>query len=173
MFAFMIGFLGAFISRIHGGGIIKIPKSYVNIFWALPFGYLVYTYNTWLAIPAIIICAILKGTGHGQYFDLAHSPENKPERLDFLIRWLKPHTPAYWYDVIGLSVVGLAAVSGGLLIAPYNLGGAVLIALGGLCKPIGYMIGWRYFKIPRSTEIGEYITGFLAYIPLGCFLEKW
>jgi hypothetical protein len=72
----------------------------------------------------------------------------------------------YWRSVFGLSVVGLAAVSGGLLIAPYNPLGAVAIALAGLMKPIGYMIGWKFWTSPKSTEFGEYVTGFIAFLPL-------
>jgi hypothetical protein len=93
-------------------------------------------------------------------------PQGTRERLEFIIRPLYNKIPEYWYDVIGLSVVGLAAVSGGLLIAPYNPLGAVAIALAGLMKPLGYMIGWKLWPSPKSTEFGEYVTGFIAYLPL-------
>jgi len=166
---YLVPFIGAIIARIHGAGLI--PKVWISLIWAVPFAYAVGTYNLWLAIPALGLCALGKSTGHGQYFDLANMPHNgKTERLDFIVKFitspLKYKISAYWYDVIGLSVVGLASVSGGLLVAWYNPVLALLIALGGLTKPIGYMIGWKLFKSPSSTETGEYISGFFAYLPL-------
>jgi len=158
--------LGALVSRWHGGGFFNLGKVWISLIWALPFAYLVYTYNPWLAIPALALCALGKSSGHGNWFDLATMPQGTRERLEFIIRPLYGKIPEYWYDVIGLSVVGLAAVSGGLLIAPYNPLGAVAIALAGLAKPIGYMIGWKLWTSPKSTEFGEYVTGFIAFLPL-------
>ena len=163
---YLIPILGALISRWHGGGFFRIGKVWISLIWALPFAYLVYAYNPWLALPALALCALGKSSGHGNWFDLATMPQGTRERLEFIIRPLYNKIPEYWYDVIGLSVVGLAAVSGGLLIAPYNPLGAVAIALAGLMKPLGYMIGWKLWPSPKSTEFGEYVTGFIAYLPL-------
>lgn len=162
--------IGAIISRWHGGGFFRFSKVCISLIWALPFVYLVWQYNYWLVIPAFVLCALGKSTGHGNWFDLANAPQGDRERLEFIIRPLYGKIPEYWYDVLGLAVVGVAAVSGGLLIAPYNQLGALAILAGGLMKPIGYMIGWRLFTSPKSTEFGEYWTGFFAYLPLAFIL---
>ena len=164
---YLLPFIGALISRWHGGGFFKLGKVWISLIWAVPFAYLLSIYNPCLAIPALAMCALGKSTGIGNFRDLATSTFSiKLEKLEFIILWLKPKMPEYWYDVLGLSLTGLTAVSGGLLIAPYNPLGACLIALGGLLRPIGYMIGWKVFKPEGATVFGEYVTEFIAFLPL-------
>lgn len=167
--------LGALISRWHGGGYFKLSKAWISIIWALPFSYLVGTYNSWLVLPALALCALGKSTGHGNWFDLATMPQGTRERLEFIIRPLYNKIPEYWYDVLGLALTGLAAVSGALLILPYEPLGALLIMACGLIKAPCYMLG-RWLRSnktkPEPTEVGEYLTGFFAYLAITIILSN-
>lgn len=169
----LLSVVGALISRWHGGGFFRISKAWISIIWALPFAYLVGTYNSWLVLPALTLCALGKSTGHGNWFDLATMPQGTRERLEFIIRPLYNRIPEYWYDVLGLAITGLAAVSGGLLILPYSPVGAALIMACGLIKALCYMVG-RWIRQnkdnPEATEVGEYLTGFFAYLSITIIL---
>lgn len=169
MYSAIYPILGAVISRWHGGGFYQIPKSYINIIWALPFAYAMWLYNPWLAPLTFALC-LLKSVGHGQYFDLGTMPHNgKPERIDFIVKFItfpvKRKITAYWYDVAGMTVKGFVAVSGTLLLIPYNPLLALSFAVCGMISSIGYMIGWKLWPSPKSTEFGELWTGFFAFLP--------
>jgi hypothetical protein len=150
----LLPILGAIISRWHGGGFFRFSKVVKSLTWALPFAILVATYSIWLAPVALALCSLGKSTGHGNWFDMATMPQGTRERLEFIIRPLYGKIPEYWYDALGLLLVGITAVSGGLLIAFYDPLGALLILLAGCMKPIGYMIGWHFWISPKSTEFG-------------------
>lgn len=166
----LLPIFGAIVSRWHGGGFFRFSKVVKSVTWAIPFAVLVGVYNPWLIPAALALCALGKSTGHGNWFDMTTAPQGKPERLEFLIRSLYGKIPEYWYDTLGLLLVGITAVSGGLLIAFYDPLGAILVLLAGCMKPIGYMIGWLFWTSPRSTEFGEYFTGFFAYLAIGILL---
>lgn len=160
---YLLPFIGAIISRLHGAG--ALPKVIMGLLWGLPFAYAVWLYNPWLSPVALAMCALGKNTGHGNWFDLATMPQGTKERLEFIIRPLYGKIPEYWYDVIGLTIKGFVSVSGTLLLIPYNPLLALAFAIGGLMSSLGYMIGWKLWTSPKSTEFGEYWTGFFAFVP--------
>lgn len=174
---------GTFVSRWHGGGFISgTPKVIKNLLWAIPFGAVAFiaTHNyIWWGV-ALLISVLGKGTGHGGGMDLAHNPKEpgagrKPEKLEYLILSLHGKIPQYWYDFLLLVIVGLAAVLGAAIaVATVNLPAGLIIALGGMCKAVGYMIGWEFFptkkgsveEFDEATEVGEGLTGLFAYTGL-------
>lgn len=94
----------------------------------------------------------------------------KDEALEFLIKWTKPYLPQYWYDVLGLSVVGLAAISGGVVaLSIQNPLSGLILAIGGISKAPVYMIGHAVSE-KRATVIGEVLTGAFAGAALGLAL---
>ena len=188
----LLPILGAFLSRLHGGGFISgVNKSLKNILWALPFGllsiYAVFTAtdNIYMIISSFIIsmglCVVGKATGHGGGMDLAHSPKEPyngrdPEKLEYLILWLHGRINQYWYDALILAIVGFVSVSGAVLVLSFvNPLAAIVVALGGVLKALSYIIGWAVFMVVdfsctddlnEETEIGEVLTGFFAYAGL-------
>lgn len=131
--------------------------------------------------------ALVKNTGHGQYFTLGKNPTygNDRERIDVLIRWAEPYLSPYWYGVLGLAtkgvlmglVVGVVAplmlitlVGGATAILPSLsfVGSCAILATIGcaVSHSVSYMIGWKLFdkgllKHPNNaTEIAEWINGF-------------
>lgn len=178
-------FTGAFISRWHGGGFIQnSPKVLKNFLWALPFSVCAYFATTqwWVSLLVLAWSIVFKATGHGGAMDLGHSPKEPgagrdPEKLEYLVLWLHGRIPTYWYDLLTLAIIGLFSVAGAAFAVGYtNTLAGIIIALGGLGKPIGYAIGWQlnraiedFFSedLNEATEIGEFLTGFLAYLCLG------
>lgn len=171
--------IGGFISRWHGGGFLGGAKVWKNIAWALPFaivtGIAYYPrFLLWITIAAAIVCfaACLAGkaTGHGGFMDLASwIGKRTQEALEWIIAPLKKHIPEYWYDALGLVVVGFAAVSGAVVtIAFISPLAAAIIALGGIMKAPSYIIGKKFFK--QFTVFGELFTGVFAYGCLACAL---
>lgn len=188
-----------------GGFISGTPKVLKNIAWALPFGlctaFTVLPYTTTfvailLGATAFILCLLGKATGHGLWFNFGKAIKYiVPEALDFLLVPFFGRDPRtekdivyynaisrygveklWWRCFAGLAVVGFAAVSGAaIIIGFFNPLLSAFIALGGLLKPVAYVIG-RY-SIPAGyvenhnfdepTEWGEFFTGFFAYAGLG------
>lgn len=108
--------------------------------WALAVGFVVWTLST---------LGVL--TGHGRGMDLGYTDAGEPETLEFLVAWLKPYIPLYWYDVILLSVTGLAVtLPAGIATMDPVLG------LSGALKGPAYMIA-KFGS--TSTEGGELLTG--------------
>lgn len=82
-----------------------------------------------MAVWVITTLGVL--TGHGRGMDMGDTDQGKPERLEFLVAWLKPRLPLYWYDMALLSVTGLAIT----LPAGIATGNPVLALSGGLKGP--------------------------------------
>jgi hypothetical protein len=171
--------LGAFLSRLHGGGFFHVPKVLNNIIFATPPTIAlalmipndnVWTYSGWLVFCFATMIAT-KAMGHGGNFDLGHS-EKEPyagrdlEKIEYILfpiayDWL----PRYWYDVLGMTLKGLLTSLGVaiplLVYAPVL---ALPVLLGGLFMGVSYMIGWAFFTEEKATEVGEYLSGFFLYL---------
>lgn len=194
MFAIVRALYGAFISRWHGGGWnVKASKTLKNIIWAIPFGIVSFmalalgtilpAWIVWTGtVLATALCAVGKATGHGRVWN-PFLPLNvliDAEQLEILTFWLYGRISDFWYKTIAMGVIGFAAVSGAALAVGYvyPLWGLV-IGLGGFIgKPLAYIIGRKYrpewlAKRFEPTEVGELLTGFFAYLPLGGFGKKW
>jgi hypothetical protein len=179
---------GAFLSRFHGGGFKGgVNKFLKNTLWALPFAlctafailpYVDYTTLGILTALSLLLCIGGKGTGHGGFMDLSRTTKNdNDERLEFLIKPLQGKISEYWYDFIGLALVGFAAVSGAVFTVVYfNPLVAAIIAIGGMLKSVAYAIGWTIYpkgngkgikNFDEATAIGEFLTGAFAFAGLG------
>jgi hypothetical protein len=185
------------LSRYHGGGISWLPqlgKVWKGLIYSLiVLSPLVIFINSYISIlmfsVGVGLLALFKNTGHGNWFDLDHTvdtPEDKPERIEFLISWIKPLVSGYTYDTIGMVLKGglmglvtsltVVAVAGGtatidtreLFLLPAVETSTLLSQLsigaigGGLASVLGYSLGWYLhdnhgFKYP--TELGEYLSG--------------
>lgn len=130
----------------------------------------------------LIWSMVFKNTGHGGGMDLSHNPKEPgagrdPEKLEYLILWLHDRMPRYWYDALLLMIIGFFSVAGAAFAVWWiNPPAGAIIALGGLGKPAGYMIGWKVYprgegmgwkELNEATEIGEALTGLFAYLALG------
>lgn len=162
----ILGILSAWHGgRIHGGD----PKAIKNLAWCFA-----------IAIPVGIYCPLwtlvfmplcyLKTTGHGRGFDLKEpmkigsEPEQvevfeyKKIRINLLIR-LIDKIPLYWYKVLLMSAVGLAACSGA--VAAF----AVASPLAGLCVAAGGLFkGVNAMLFDKDTAVREAMDG----VAVGC-----
>lgn len=168
---FISGVAGAIISRWHGGGIFKSPKFIKNTIWAAPFGIAAFfvTGSFWLAALSFALCLAGKATGHGGFMDLGTwTKQRSREALEFLIKPLHDKIPESYYDALGLSVVGLAAVSGGVLaFAAVSPIAALILAIGGVLKSGAYMVAKEFvFAHEEFTPYGEALSGAFAYVTL-------
>lgn len=147
---------GAALYRWRGAAHPKkhwFPRPFNQIAFALPFA--LYTYavtKSWYIFAAVLILTTLGTlTGHGRGLDLGQHDEGEDETTEFLIKWLKPRIPLYWYDMLLLSVTGLAiTLPAG--IATMNPSLALLGLLKGLCYALSH-----HFK--AYNEGGELLTG--------------
>lgn len=171
--------LGLFLYRWHGGGFFSSPRWLQNTLWALPFAALAHSWP--VAAIAFLCCFLGVATGHGNGQSLGHTPAGKPEKLEYLILWLKPHLSASTYDDILLLLCGIAMVSGGIIACLFSHipVTAALAMLGATFSPLAYNVGWmiypeEYGKGPRNfnqaTQIGEALTGALCYSGLSVAL---
>lgn len=165
--------IGALISRLHGSYLFpyKIVKSCL---WAFPLTVCVFIaagdmdliLKISLCVLCFGLCAAGKSTGHGNGMDLGTRPRGEDERLEFLIKWLHGKIPEYWYDVLLLSVTGVAAIFGAAIAFAFiNPVFSGMILLGGALKGPAYIIGYK-LSAKWKTQIGEFLTGFFAYLPL-------
>jgi hypothetical protein len=170
---FMI--LGGLMSRWHGGGFKGgVSKTLKNGLWALPFGITLCYFNWWLGVLAFAL-GFLKAVAHGRGLGLDEPmrEDMKPEKVEYLIRWLEPSLTVHAYKHAILSLAGLVAVLGGVI--PFlfiNPIAAIIIAIGGLLKGVAYEIGLVMVKkyniklgkdFKEPTQWGEFITGIFAY----------
>lgn len=164
---------------------LAIPFAYVTpLSWGQPLCF-------WIAGAVLILTTLAWLTGHGRFFSLDAPLTGKPETLEFLIKWLIPYVPAYWYKALGLALTGIAVTlpAGIACLNP-------ILALSGVLKAPAYMFGWmvqgwarRAGKIKRrvswngtetyeaisflprhldgANEIGEALTGLFLLGALG------
>lgn len=178
------------ISLWHGGTGPQAPKVVKNLAWGLTFGgatwFLLYGSlgHGWLlailSVTAGLICLAGKATGHGRGLGLHEPLSGMPEVLEALTARLIPYFSTYWYKVLILSTAGIFSVVGAALaIGWYNPIAGSVIALGGLLKGSGYMVGQRledrkallrFYKMLKvrifSNQIGEFLAGFFAGLGL-------
>lgn len=174
-----IALLGGIISRWHGGGFFPAPKLLKNFVWAVPFAIVSYiaTSQWWAALIVLAWTMVFKATGHGGAMDLGHSTVPRdPEKLEYLVLWLRDRIPTYWYDFLTLTIIGIFSVMGASFAVGYvNVLAGSIIAIGASGKPLGYAFGWSINEnianifdenVDEPTEIGEFLTGFVAYLCL-------
>lgn len=168
----LLSLLFGWFSRMCGGAPPKLPLGLDQFIFSIP--YLMF-YDVIGIVQSVLSYAggvLGKRTGHGNGMDLAHVDyEGKPEKVEFLIRWLHDRIPRYWYDFLLLALTSLLAniILGGFLIYTDPLVGAISLFLSTFCKPISYAIGWKIYpnfsgkglkNLNEATQIGEFLTGF-------------
>lgn len=183
----LFSFIGGFLSRMCGGMRPKLPWGLDQWLYALPYGLLpgaaLWALNPYVAVVLGLLSyagALLgKRTGHGGGLDLGTwTRPRDDERLEFLIKPLHGKIPEYWYDVLLLAITGLAvSLVASVSIAVVNPLAAIPTLVGGLLKPLPYMLGWKLHpksespskvkELDEATEVGEAGTGLLGYLGLG------
>lgn len=193
--------LGGWLSRMCGGGPPKLPWGLDQWIYALPYMVVSIPAVTaiatifsngkisikhekhWFALAALPYAGAFLGkrTGHGGGIDAGTSTkERDDEALEFLIKPLHEKISEYWYDIILLSVTGVATTFiTGIFVMCASVPAGLLIIVSGLLKGPAYMIGWAIYPegtgrgIPHlneATAIGEFLTGFFGYAALGVAL---
>jgi hypothetical protein len=166
---------GGIVSRLHGMDVL--PRWARNLLWSVPFAAVAYfvTDQIWFIPFVLVTCWLGKTTGHGNFFETGdHDDIGGPERIEYLILWLKPYIgTGHLYNAIGMSLAGLAAVAGAALaIGLYNPIDGFVLALCGLLKgplyDLGrriepYLIAWNIPHLKSKTNFGEFTTGLVAY----------
>lgn len=123
------------------------PRPYNQIAFALP--YAMFCPSWYTAIPVLILTTLALLTGHGNFF--LRGTGGKDETTEFLIKWLKPYMPLYWYRALGLAMTGiLVTLPAGFVLAN------PLLAISGALKGAAYVIS---DKAGHDTEGGEWLTG--------------
>lgn len=168
----------AWISRMCGGGWPKLPFGLDQWIYAIPHGVLGFVALGWWGLLAYPVAILGKRTGHGQWFDMGTSPAHndqtglKPEKLDFIVKWfMGTDDGSYRRDFVGMAVSGFF-IAIGSVVALFASGHpllAILVTVGGLCKPVGYALG--QWVAPRwggeHNEYGEFIAGFIDTLCVG------
>ena len=164
--------IGALLSRLHGSTWLpyKILKS---LLWALPFAITTHIFLGWWSVLVLAGCSLAKSTGHGCFMDLGTwQSEDEDERLEFIIKPLEGKIPTYYYDVLGLSITGLASVLAfSISISFVNPLYGLISVIGGALKPVGYMLGLKIYP-KHFTEIGELNSGAFAYLVLDVIIME-
>lgn len=188
-----------------GGAPPRLPSSldqfiYAAFFATITFALLLptsgtvfnpYPWHIWALSALAFLTAFLgKLTGHGRGISLYEpmKPGSKPEKVEFLIKWLEPLIPTVAYKSLILLLCEFLVWLGiGVAISPWLL-------LGAFIRPVAYHIGWgiwlyaekrEYIKrtqtekgksvkgiaflpalIGTHTAIGEFLTGFFSGIIL-------
>jgi hypothetical protein len=135
--------------------------------------------NVYVALAAYALSVAASLRGHGDSMDLGFTDKENPEWYDFLFSKYRSKISAYWYDVIGMAVSGLAiTVLPGLALSFYSLPLGLAVVVSGALKAPAYMAGWKlhpnYYDgklklrlgkltFENATEIGEFFTGFLIW----------
>lgn len=148
---------GAWLYRYRGmtsEGWFKRPLP--QMVFAFPYAIAAYMHfesHAWaIAFVVFALTALAVCTGHGGGMDLGKSDkERDDETLEFIIKWAHGKIPEYWYDVILLSVTGLA-ITLPVGIATLN----PWLALSGAMKGPAYMAA---DNLNEGTEGGELLTG--------------
>jgi hypothetical protein len=179
--------LGAYLYRLRGGGPgPNLPRPLDQLlFSAFPCillpglsrleGAIEPGFIWWPWLLGWVICSLIavavECTGHGGFMDLGTNPKEPgagrtKERLEFLIYPLYDKLPRYWYDALGLALTGFAVtlLPGIYVAVAGHVLAGVLLALSGLLKTPGYMLGRWVFG---NTEAGEWISGGLRWFAAG------
>lgn len=162
---------GALLYRWRGMAHPKkkyFPRPFNQIVFAFPYAVYVYLATPFQshALALASICWVLTTlavlTGHGRGNDLGQKDDGDPETLEFLIAWLKPHIPLYYYDILLLSITGAAITlpAGLLTLNPF-------LALSGLLKGLCYAVA-KFGD--TGSDGGELLTGAVLYASLGFYL---
>ncbi len=162
MFEALLILAGAWLYRWRGASHPQkkwLPRPLNQILFASPFALVTLLYwhealGTVAWLPALLVwvfATLGTLTGHGRGMDLGDTDIGEDETLEFVVRWLKPHLPLFWYDLILLSVTGLAVTlpAGIATLNPW-------FAFSGLLKGPAYAVA-KFFKM--GTEGGELLTG--------------
>lgn len=157
--------LGGFISRMCGGGKPKLPLGIDQWLYAIPYGVITYLYSQSIlwSVLAYLGAFLGKRTGHGGWMDLGTwTKPREDERLEFIIKALHGKIYEYWYDFIGLCLVGLAvSLMSAVIVGSVSPLAGFILMLSGALKAVAYSIGWKIRRKP--TEIGEFLTGIFGY----------
>lgn len=180
MIYFIFSLVGGWVSRVMGGGWPTFLPLSAQWIYALPYG-LMFSGSLW-GIPAYISAAIGARTAHYPYFLMGKVPvidTSRVPKVDFLIRpffgAISPTGGQYWRCVAGLSATGLACtiLPGFLYASVVNPLTGAIIALSGLLKPVGYMLGLFLREkgiYSQDNVVGEFTRGFIGWGVLACLL---
>lgn len=126
------------------------PRPFNQIVFAAP--YAVATLGMGWIWSGIVLVVTTLGvlTGHGKGLDVGRIPNAgvEDETVEFAIKWLQPKISEFWYDVLLLSVTGLAVTlpAGLVLLNP-------VLALSGFGKGPMYALGYKIFDwMPKETR---------------------
>ncbi len=159
----MIELLGAFIYRWRGSP--DNPHPLPEIIFTSPYALITGLFywpimEYWSIFPVLIVWTLTTlgtVTGHGRALDMGDTDIGEPERLEFIIRPLHGRIPLYWYDLILMSITGLAITlpAGMATLNP-------LLAASGAFKGAAYAL-CKWGCKDRHTEAGELLTGAVLY----------
>ena len=168
------------------------PRPAPQILLSMPFAYISYMHDSvfwWKSILVWIATTLTFLTGHGGFMDLGSwAKPRDDETIEIAIKWLRYKMDEYWYDVLGLTLLGFLHTLP-LAIAILNPWCVLLTP----ATPIAYMIGhWVYKRssldnrqhngkdylgikflpqhLDTATDIGEAVKGLLLLGGLGVFL---
>jgi hypothetical protein len=151
---------GAALYRFRGMEQSILPRPFLQAAFALPYAVAADLYwpgfiGFFVGIIVCVLTTLAVSTGHGRGMDLGETDKGDPERLEFIIAWLKPHVPLYLYDPALLAVTGLAITipAGVATLNPF-------IALSGLLKGPAYAVA-KWGK--TGTDGGELLTGAILW----------
>lgn len=162
------GLIGAGLFRLYGAKESErhgIPKAVVAMLFTLPYAF-ISPAEIGLFIWIVTFVAMVTGHGNGQDLGTYTGP-TKDEKIEFLVKWLKPYLSPYWYDAAFLAVNGLLMTAPGGIAA-----GSCEVTFSGLMRPVGYMIGrWstKYQSRISATAMGEILTGFFFFVALAYY----
>lgn len=180
----------ATLSRMSGGMPPKLPFGLDQWIYSTPYLVLMLlsiNIFTFKIVGIVLVCWVLAMLGKRQanrvFMDLGSWAEEvrKPHKYEVVIGFLKPKISNYWYDFIGLTLLGLATVlaPGIFIITQGHLIAGLILLISGSLKGVSYAVGkilipngfnrWlrdsKYFKhVHEDTQVGELLTGFFAGI---------
>lgn len=179
----------AWVSRMAGGGWPKLPLGLDQWLYSLPYAALLAPLTGWYSVLGYLGAVGGKRTGHGTGISLKEPFKSdwKPEKLEYLVVWLKDKISVYAYKSLVLAVTGVGTVIVScVLLALYGeILAALVLFISGAMKAPAYMIGWEIFpdggdsrfdgsildQLNEATEVGEFLTGLFGGI--GVVLAAW
>lgn len=160
------------VSRMAGGGKPSLGWYWDEILYGLSWLVFWPVLGLW-ALLSVLGGGLGKRAGTSPFLDAGHdqNPNNKKSIFVYLLKPLKGKISDYWYDIIGISLVGfIEYVFTAILLLYFHHTAAGIFALGyGLIyKGSAYAIGWAiipdyegtiFGRKVLSTEISEYLSG--------------